>query len=351
MSDRKKAIIRISAEAALLLLVSAYRLFSMRYWPWDFLRPYIVWVVYLLLLFDWQRVIHTKITQKRMRVNLTAQNVVSILYLTVRFVQDAFLYINVSWMRFTGYFIVTAVVFIPLFGLYASFYLGKGEDYRINRRWLLLLIPACLLSVLALTDDLRHFFFYIVPEEAQPNLYFHPYIGIGIVYIWALSMIVYQIYVIYRRSGTAGSAPFYRKLAPFYEPVFLLLFSLPYAATAYVVRFELVEFSAGLIFILVLCWNLYILTGLIPINTQYGEVFQRSTVAMQFLSPDGEAIALSETAVEITPAMWEALRWEQQYPITEDSILNLHQIPGGYMIWQTDPVSYTHLTLPTILLV
>ena len=95
MSDRKKAIIRLSAEAALLLLVSAYRLFSMRYWPWDFLRPYLVWVVYLLLLFDWQRVIHTKITQKRMRVNLTAQNVVSILYMTVRFVQAALLDIKV----------------------------------------------------------------------------------------------------------------------------------------------------------------------------------------------------------------------------------------------------------------
>lgn len=344
MSDRKKAIIRISAEAALLLLVSAYRRFSMRYWPWDSLRPYIVWVVYLLLLFDWQRVIHTKITQKRMRANLTAQNVVSILYLTVRFVQDAFLYVNVSWMRFTGYFIVTAAVFIPLFGLYASFYLGKGEDYRINRRWLLLLIPACLLSVLALTDDLRHFFFYIVPEEAQPNLYFHPYIGIGIVYIWALSMIVYQIYVIYRRSGTAGSAPFYRKLAPFYEPVFLLLFSLPYAATAYVVRFELVEFSAGLIFILVLCWNLYILTGLIPVNTQYGEVFRRSTVAMQLLSPDGEAIVLSENAAEITPAIWEVLQRERQFPATEDSTLHLHQIPGGYMVWQTD-LSQIHQAL------
>lgn len=105
MDGRKKYIVRLFAAAALLFAVSAYRQFSMRYWPEDFLRPYLVWVVYMLLLFGWQYTISTKITQKTMRSHLTAQNVVNILYLTVRFVQDAFLYINIPWMRFTGYFI------------------------------------------------------------------------------------------------------------------------------------------------------------------------------------------------------------------------------------------------------
>src|SRR5699024_10909113 len=117
---------------------------------------------------------------------------------------------------------------------------------------------------------------------------------------------------------TAKSDSLYRKLIPFYEPILLLLFSIPYAATAYVVRFELVEYSAGLIFILVLCWQLYILTGLIPVNTQYEEVFRRSTVAMQILSPSGETIAASENAAEISPAILEALKREQQFSSTED---------------------------------
>ena len=336
MDERKKSIVRLFAAAVLLFAVSAYRQFSMRYWPEDFLRPYLVWAVYMLLLFSWQHTITTKITQKSMRCHLTAQNIVSILYLTVRFVQDAFLYVNIPWMRFTGYFINIAAVFIPLFGLYGAFYLGRPEDYRISKKWYLLLIPACLLSVLALTNDLHHFFYYIMPEESQPNLYFHPYIGTYIVYIWGLSIISYQVYVIYRRNGTTKSDPLYRKLIPFYEPILLLLFSIPYAATAYVVRFELVEYSAGLIFILVLCWELYILTGLIPVNTQYSEVFRRSTVAMQILSPTGERIAVSENAAEITPAMLEALKQNQHFSATEDITMNLHQIPGGYMVWQTD---------------
>ena len=336
MSERKKSIIRLFVAAGLLFAVSGYRQLSMRYWPEDFLRPYLVWAVFMLLLLRWQYTITTKITQKAMHCHLTAQNIVSILYLTVRFVQDAFLYVNIPWMRFTGYFINIAAVFIPLFGFYSAFYLGKPEDYQISKKWYLLLIPACLLGVLALTNDLHHFFYYIMPEESQPNLYFHPYIGTYIVYIWGLSIISYQVYVIYRRNGTTKSDSLYRKLIPFYEPILLLLFSIPYAASAYVVRFELVEYSAGLIFILVLCWQLYILTGLIPVNTQYEEVFRRSTVAMQILSPNDERIAVSENAAEITPAMLEALKQNQHFSATEDITMNLHQIPGGYMVWQTD---------------
>lgn len=336
MSERKKSVIRLFAAAVLLFTVSAYRQLSIRYWSEDFLRPYLVWAVYMLLLFGWQYTISTKITQKTMRTHLTAQNIISILYLTVRFVQDAFLYVNIPWMRFTGYFINIAAVFIPLFGLYGAFYLGRPEDYRISKKWYLLLIPACFLSVMALTNEWHHFLYYIVPEESQPNLYFHPYIGTYIVYIWGLSIISYQVYVIYRRNGTTKSDSLYRKLIPFYEPILLLLFSIPYAATAYVVRFELVEYSAGLIFILVLCWQLYILVGLIPVNTQYEEVFRRSTVAMQILSPNDERIAVSENAAEITPAMLEALKQNQHFSATEDITMNLHQIPGGYMVWQTD---------------
>lgn len=336
MSERKKSIIWLFVAAGLLFAVSGYRQLSMRYWPEDFLRPYLVWAVYMLLLFGWQHTISTKITHKAMRSHLTAQNIVSMLYLTVRFVQDAFLYANIPCMRFTGYFINIAAVFIPLFGLYSAFYLGKADDYRINKKWYLLLIPASLLCVMALTNEWHHFLCYVVPEEPQPNLYFHPYIGTYLIYLWALSMIGYQVYVIYQRNGATKSSTFFQKLIPFYAPILLLLFSIPYVATAYVVRFELVEYSAGLIFIFVFCQQLYILTGLIPVNTQYEEVFQRSTVAMQILSPSGETIAASENASDITPAMLEVLKQNQRFSATEDITMHLHQIPGGYMVWQTD---------------
>ena len=79
MDERKKSIVRLLAAVALLFTVSAYRQLSMRYWPEDFLRPYLVWAVYMLLLFGWQHTISTKITQKAMRSHLTAQNIGQVL--------------------------------------------------------------------------------------------------------------------------------------------------------------------------------------------------------------------------------------------------------------------------------
>ena len=57
---------------------------------------------------------------------------------------------------------------------------------------------------------------------------------------------------------------------------------------------------------------------------------------MQILSQTGERIAVSENAADITPAMLEALKQNQHFSATEDITMNLHQIPGGYMVWQTD---------------
>ena len=48
MGERKKSVFHLLAAAVLLFAVSAYRQLSIRYWPEDFLRPYLVWAVYML---------------------------------------------------------------------------------------------------------------------------------------------------------------------------------------------------------------------------------------------------------------------------------------------------------------
>ena len=59
-------------------------------------------------------------------------------------------------------------------------------------------------------------------------------------------------------------------------------------------------------------------------------------MAMQILSSSGETIATSENAADITPVILESLKQNQHFSATEDITMHLHQIPGGYMVWQTD---------------
>ncbi len=335
MNERKRTVLHLSFATAMLFIVSAYRQISLHFWSNDPIRPYIVYVVYMILLFWWQYSISTKILQKGMRIQLTMQNIVFIFYLTIRFIQDAFLYANILLMRFTGYFINILAVLVPLLGLYAAFYLGKSDTYKIKSEWYLLCIPAMILITMALTDELHHFLYYIIPEEPQPNLYFHPYIGSYLIHIWAFVLLVCQIFVIQKQSATNKIKPLYKKLIPIYQPLLLFVFCVPYFLTSYIVRFELVEFSAGLIFIVIVCWNLYILLGLIPINMQYDEVFCRSTLAMQILSLDGKVLASSENAMKITPDILFQLS-KSEHLTLKDTMLNLYKSKSEYIIWQND---------------
>lgn len=335
MSERKQTVVRLFLGVVMLLSVSAYRQISIHCWPNDSVRPYIVYAVYLILLFLWQHSVNTKILQTGMRVHLTMQNFVGIFFLTVRFVQDAFLYNNISLLRFTGYFILVLAVLYPLFGLYAAFYLGKGEEYRIDKRWFLMFIPATVLIIMALTDEFHHFVCYILPEEPQPNVYFHPYIGAYIILLWAFGLIGYQIYIICKRCGIYRSKSLVKWLIPLYEPILLILFSIPYVVANFVIQIELVEYSAGMIFIAVLCWELYILIGLIPINTRYDEVFSRSTIAMRIYSLDGQRIVASEKSSDIAPDIFNVLK-RDGYATTDHTAVFLHKSAENYIIWQTD---------------
>ena len=71
-------------------------------------------------------------------------------------------------------------------------------------------------------------------------------------------------------------------------------------------------------------------------NTCYGKVFRKSTVAMQILSSDGTPIVISENASNITPQVLEILKRKKRILTSEDIEMNIHNISNGYMIWQND---------------
>ena len=158
---------------------------------------------------------------------------------------------------------------------------------------------------MALTNESHHFLCYVLPNEPQPNLYFHPYIGTYLIYAWCLALIAARTAVLYRRSRPSGKK---RGLSAFFEPLALLAFCAPYTAASFWVKWELIELSAGVFFLEAVSWELFIYLGLIPVNTQYRAVFDRSTAGMQIVSEDGRPIVRSASAPVLTEAQFSALR-------------------------------------------
>lgn len=336
MEGRRAEVRGVLGSLGILLLVSAYRQLSLRLLPGDAARPYIVCAVYLGLLLSWGISIRSRFTQRSMRTFLLTEMSAMLFWLAVRFVQETVVPQNIYAVRILGYFIIVPAVTIPLLGLYAAFGLGRGDEYRFSRGWYLLAVPAAAMIAITLTNESHHWVYRVVAGEPQPNLYFHPNYGIFVVYGWIFLLVIARTLVIYRRNRPVKNKSALQKLAPYLGPTAMLAFCIPYTASSFWVRWELVEFSAGVFALEAASWELFIWLGLIPVNTQYKTVFDRSTASMQILSEDGVPIVRSDSAPALTPEQFSDLIEQKPVITGTGQELQAYKIRDGYFVWQRD---------------
>ena len=359
LPKQKKEIIYLISTFVVLCIASAYWQISKRIFPADAIRPVLIYSLYATLLAIWCVAIHSRVTQRNMRIYLTAENILMLFGMTIRFIQEMYWYrftidvlsINdILLMRFSGYCTNIAFILIPLFGFYASFGLTKTEEYRFNRIWHFLLVPAASLTLIVLTNDVHHFVYKLTYDETRSTLYYHPNIGFNILIGWTFSLLLLRIFMIYRRSLYPGwfmtkeekndsrriNGTRLTKLVPLLFTVLIALANIPYIATSFVVEFELLEQEVTLFFLEILVWESCILVGMVPVNTHYDEVFDRSTIAMQIIDKDGRNYLRSHGAPIITPAMFNKLKEIKSVRTPEGIDIHIQPIHGGYSVWQND---------------
>jgi signal transduction histidine kinase len=283
----------------------------------------------------WWISIQNRVTQRNMRFFLLAEHSIMLFWITVRFLQDGLFYHDVYISRVSGYGAAIPFVLLPLFGLYASFGLGKAEEYRFSRKWYLLLIPAVVIITLMLTNEIHQFVFRRLENETLPNYYYHPNTGIYILYAFAFSLLFVRIFLVYFRSRKLES-PRISRFLPFLVAVFMLLFNIPYIISSYIISYELIEHAVFLFFMEILIWECCIIVGMTPVNTRYGEVFDRSTVTMQIVNEDGHSYLKSACAPELPVETVEQLRQQKVVRTPDGQEFHIHAIHGGYSIWRND---------------
>jgi len=325
----------IASAFLLLCVISAYRQISRKFFVNDIFYPAIVYFVYLVLLTGWHYAIRNRITQRNIRFFLLAENVVILIGMTIRFIQDAFLYHDTQLMRISGYWVIIPIVLFPLFGLYAALGLGKADEYRIRRNWYYLLIPTAIFIILLPSNELHHLVFRLLPGETRANLYFHPNIGVFVIIAWALALMLARVFIISRRSRALKG---YTKLrsAPLFVIAFMLLFNIPYLSASFVVNIELIEYTAFLFFLEAMVWESCIIAGMVPVNTHYKDVFDRSSVDMRIVDEQGRSCLKSVDALELPAETFEMLKQQMAVRTEDGQEIHLHPISGGYAIWQND---------------
>ena len=340
MTERQKQIQMNIAAFLLLFFVSLYRQISLIFLPEDPFRTYILYACYVFLIAVWAVSIHARVTQKGMRGFLLLEAAFMLFGLTIRFLQDTFWQENILLMRVSGLYIEATLMPLILFGLYATLGTGEADSYRIPKKWYGLLIPVAAMVLLIVSDESRHWMFFIVPGEEQPNLSFHPYTGTFLMGGLGIALMIARVLLIYKRNRHTNQGRLLKWMISLIEPLLILVFTFDYFAFSLQLipaleGKEVIELYARIYYIEALTWEFYIYMGLVPANTQYGEIFAHATVGMQIIANDGSRFT-SDAAADVSPEQMQALK-DQSYIVTEPGKeLHAHRFSDGILLWNKD---------------
>lgn len=334
MKEKTRAVWKIGAAFLLLTAVSLYRQLSLRFLPSDPARPFIVYAVYILLMGYWQYSLRSRITQKSMLLFLHLEGFIMFFWLTVRLLQDAFFYKDVHIMRMSGYLIGVPLTLIPLLGFYSALCLGRDLSYKLPHAWYFALIPTVTAGGLIVTNELHFIMIRILPGEEE-NLYFHPNYGLILPIALAVFFIVGRMCIIYRRTRLIEMNLRY-KVLPLIIGICMPLTLMLYLVQGFVVTVEVIEMTAKLYFLEALSWEMCILIGLVPVNSQYSMVFEQSSVGMRIVDNEGKTLISSSHARPLPETVFSELKQKTMLSDPSGYELHLHRLQDGYLVYHKD---------------
>lgn len=301
-------------------------------WASSFLRS----GIYIVLFTAWGISVRSRIIQPQVCRYLTAVSALMVFWVTVRTIRYQFA--EAPWvLRHLWYLYYLPILFIPLLAVFVALSLGKPEDFHLPKWTNLLYIPATLLLLLVLTNDL-HQLTFVFPADAVvwANEYHHSvvyYLALGWVFACALA----ALFVMVKKCHIPHS----RKV--------LLLPLIPVALAAIdatlwvfrtlgVFRLTWLRVIAGditVVFCLLITATLEscIQCSLIQSNTRYGELFDASTVGAQIVDDDYHPYLTSQNA---RPVSETVLRQTEGGPVLLPGGIRLCAagIRGGHIFWQ-----------------
>lgn len=335
LREQKKSVLYLLVSLLILILVSNFKQLMELFYPRLRFTAVVVFTIHSILLSIWWASIRHRITILHIKWCLVTECFIMQFWVFVKFLQDFVLFEDTAALRFSGYFIAFPMLVVPLMGFYAALGLGQSQSFRLGHKHHMIGVPAGILIVLMLTSDWHQLVFTIDPADPQPNVIFHPGPFLYVTIAYAILMSILQIVLVFRRSKTARYGWVVRAV-PIFCIILLLVLNIPYFLQSFVVSWEFIEYGPLMFFIDIFLWESCITGGLVSVNSRYGEIFNRSTVAMQILDDSGHLLRSPKVPKGVTDE--EFFRRLLKYgPITEgDWEYHIAKLREGYVVWKSD---------------
>ena len=298
--------------------------------PFDWLCSFFRSGIYIVLFTAWGISAHGRIIQSQVRRYLTAVSVLMVFWVTARTIR--YLFAGPPWiLRHLWYLYYLPMLFIPLLAVFVALSLGKPESYRLPKWTKLFYIPATVLLLLVLTNDL-HQLAFVFPADVivWANEYHH-----SIVYYLAVGWMILCAMTALGTMLIKCRIPYSRKVLML--PLVPVILAVIYGVLD-IVQLPLQKALAGditVVFCLLITAALEscIQCSLIQSNTHYRELFDASTVGAQITDADYRPYLSSRNARPVPEAV---LRQTEGGPVLLPGGVRLcaAAIRGGHIFWQ-----------------
>lgn len=287
-------------------------------------------VVYVIIVSVWRESIHQRVLHKMMVMHADGIIFFMLLWIIMRTLRYTVFYQVEPLERWCWYAYYLPMIMIPMFCFMSARCLGEAEDWKPEKGFYALYIPAFLMIIAVMTND-KHQLAFKLREGAGfvADVYDRGPIYYCII-VWALGLSAAMMISLLRKCRIPGT----KKILWF--PISAVLIGSICALVYTAVQTEgFIEFSIISYGVIITAWESCIWLGLMPSNTHYEEVFKGSTVSMQIIDYENRVYYASESSHKLTEETIELAK-KEVVELEENIRLRCKPISGGYVLWAED---------------
>ena len=287
--------------------------------------------IYIFLLCAWCHSVRVRIVQTQVQRYLLAISMLMVLWLLLRSIK--FSIANTDAERRLWYFYYVPILFIPMLSVFVSQSLGKPEDFHLPRWTKLLYVPAVLLLLLVLTNDLHQRVFSF-PSGILSDKEYRYESGYFFVLGWELFCAVLSLFMIVTKCRIPNTKRV--RLLPLVPFALSLAYVYAYAEKIHWVWVLAGDMTVAQCLMFTGIFESCIQCGLIQSNRGYDELLEATTLPVQIT--DENFCTKHASATMRPPLPQSELRQIAQdtVQLDDDTLLKRHKLRRGWAFWKED---------------
>ena len=285
-------------------------------------------VIHISLVALWCASIARRVVNINVRRLLLAIGILMLFWILSKTIKiDFFPNVTDVAIRYMWYGYYIPMILIPLLGIFITLHIGKPNDYKKPKWVYLFLIPALLLLIGIFTNDLHNWAFTFPNGIENFNDDYVHGVLFWITVVWFTGLgLTFAVLLV-----SKGRLPGSKKMQNL--PVYIIMAAIVFWVL-YVTRVIDADLTIMDCLIIIALLESAMQMGLIPINTNYGEVFSSTTVPVIIVDDKYQVKYSSGGAM---PVCEKDMRDSAIESVSlGDSILSSAAIRGGRVVWQDD---------------